>query len=69
MVRILGVSQGFGRNQIEVNGRGVRQIRIGYHRKPRGNELHVVMDLSSPQAKISEVRAVGSQLVVRVESP
>ena len=69
VVRILGVNKPFDRTQIEVGGPGVRQIRLGYHKKSRGNELHVVMDMSSPQAKISEVQSRGSQLVVRVEIP
>ena len=69
VVRILGVTRPFGESPIQVGGPGVQQIRIGYHRKNGGNELHVVLDLSSPQAEIGEVRAEGEKLVVRVKSP
>jgi hypothetical protein len=69
VVRILGVKKPFGRTQIQVGAPGLRQIRVGYHKKSRGNELHVVMDMGSPSAKISRVWSAGSQLMVRVETP
>ena len=48
LVRISGVDAPFPRPAIPVGGDLLRQIRVGYHPKPGGDELHVVLDLADP---------------------
>jgi len=40
----------------------VKQVRLGYHAKPEGNELHVVIDLASPRVKLLRATPVDNRL-------
>jgi hypothetical protein len=37
-------------------------VRIGYHEKPGGNELHVVIDLASPRVRLVRVIPADNRL-------
>lgn len=55
VLRLKGVAAGFGRPTVAVATAEVRQVRVGYHEKPEGNELHVVMDLASARVRLLRV--------------
>jgi hypothetical protein len=40
----------------------VAQVRTGYHVKPGGNELHVVVDLASPEVKLIRAVAIDNRI-------
>lgn len=70
VVRLLGVSAGYCKTMIiPVDGALLKQIRTGYHRKPAGNELHIVLDLANPRAQVNEVQEAASGLEVLIENP
>jgi hypothetical protein len=62
VLRIRGVASAFGRTTVPVTTPEVRQVRIGYHEKPGGNELHVVIDLASPRVRLVRVVPADNRL-------
>ena len=68
VIQFRGIEQRFARNQMAVGGPGVEQLRIGFHRKSRGDEIHVVLDMQDAQARVSDITAAGSQLLVRIST-
>ncbi len=64
LIRLSGVVQPFAKTALQVGGPAVDRIRFGYH---PGNELHIVLDLADPRARIREVRSVASGLEVDLE--
>ena len=62
VIKLMGVTRGYSPSQVNVGGPGLRRIRFGYHRKPGGNELHVVLDLVGQQWMVTEVQTAGSGL-------
>lgn len=69
LVRVLGITRAFPRTQIPVGTPEVQQIRIGYHRKPGDNQLHVVLDLTSPQVRLERLEPVGDRLILHLARP
>jgi hypothetical protein len=55
VVRLRGVASGFTRPTVNVGTLEVQQVRTGYHAKPEGNELHVVIDLASARVRLAQV--------------
>jgi hypothetical protein len=49
--------------------RTVRGVRTGFHLTAKGNEIHVVVDLARPAAKVAALEPVGSGLVLRLSAP
>ena len=66
LIRLYGVRQGFDRQQILVDLPQIRRIRFGYHKKSRGNELHIVLDMVG-NARVTEVRRSGARVAIQVE--
>ena len=66
LVKLLGVSRSFRTTKVPVDAPLVDGVRLGYHKKSSGNELHVVIDLEGPGVKVEEVRAEGRRLVIRL---
>lgn len=62
LVRLDGVSAPYSPSSLAVSGEQVSRIRIGYHQKPGGNELHVVLDLASPDVGLTELEAAASRI-------
>lgn len=69
LIRIPDVATGYPRPAIEVGSPELTGVRIGYHQKPTGNELHVVLDLGAADVRVDEVAAEGSTLQVRLSRP
>ena len=69
VIQFQGVEEGFEPTRLDVGGPGVEQIRTGFHRKRGGgDELHVVMDMTSREARVVEKRSVGFALEVLVST-
>jgi hypothetical protein len=66
LVRVLGITRAFPRTQIPVGTPEVQQIRIGYHRKPGDNQLHVVLDLTSPRVRLERLEPAGDRLILHL---
>jgi len=67
VIRFTGVRQRYPKSELPVGGPGVRQIRVGYHRRTEGNELHVVLDMLDQNSRVTEILNRGSKLEVMVE--
>ncbi len=62
LIKVLKISWPYPRRVIEVGTAEIDRIRTGFHVRPSGNELHIVLDLSGPDISIREVRAEGRKL-------
>jgi uncharacterized protein (TIGR02266 family) len=61
VVRIRGIREGF-RPVVPVGEPELVRIRTGHHRTARGDELHVVLDLGSPNVRLTEAVTEGRRL-------
>src|SRR6185436_41038 len=68
VVQIRGVQRPFTPTRIPVGTSEVKQIRVGYHEKPGGNELHVVIDLTGPRVKIARIEPDGQRLRIHLQA-
>ena len=66
VVRLLGVDKRASLSTLQVGVGGVRQIRFGWHKKRRGNEIHLVLDMANRQSRVLSVRAEGNRFLVRI---
>ena len=62
LVRIQGIERPFARSAIPVGNELVERIRLGFHPGARESELHLVLDLATPDAGILRSEAAGSEL-------
>jgi uncharacterized protein (TIGR02266 family) len=62
VLRLVGVASGFSRPVVPVGTAEVKQVRVGFHSKPEGNELHVVIDLASPRIQLMRVVASDNRI-------
>jgi uncharacterized protein (TIGR02266 family) len=62
LVRIQGIERPFARSAIPVGNELVERIRLGFHPGARASELHLVLDLATPDAGILRSEAAGSEL-------
>jgi hypothetical protein len=62
VIRLRGVDDSYRRSSIPVSTGEVKQVRLGYHAKPDGNELHIVVDLNSPRVGLLQIRPVDNRL-------
>ena len=67
LIRVLGVRRPFSPTRIPVGTPQVKQVRIGYHEKAGGNELHIVLDLAGPGVKITGINQDGQRLRIHLE--
>jgi hypothetical protein len=67
LIVLQGITEPYLESQIAVGTAEVRRIRTGYHRKPSGDELHVVLDLSTPQAKLTRIELRGDVLELQLD--
>ena len=68
VVRLRGVTQPYGQSSIAVTSSHLRQIRLGYHRKAAGNELHVVLDLADAGVRLAKVETQDNLLVLTLDT-
>jgi hypothetical protein len=62
VVRINGAARPFRFPRLAVGTAEVKQIRTGFHERPEGNEIHVVLDLADAAVKVTGVEEHGNQL-------
>lgn len=62
LVRIEGVERPFPRPAIPVGTDLVERVRLGFHPEGRTPQMHVVIDLADPQARLDRSEAVGAEL-------
>lgn len=68
VIQIRGVERPFALSRIPVGTSEVKQIRVGYHQKPEGNELHVVIDLAGPRVKVARIEPDGQRLRIHLQT-
>ncbi len=52
LIKARGIEEPYASAVLQVGSTAVRRIRTGYHPSPRGNELHIVVDLASSGAHL-----------------
>jgi len=67
LIRLLGIRRPFTPERIQVGTGEVRQVRVGYHAKPGGDELHVVIDLAAPGVKVTRIDQDGQRLRIHLQ--
>ena len=67
LLKLFGVKARYEKKELAVGDKWVKGLRFGYHEGgARGNEIHVVIDLASPSAKVAKIRSQGRSLVVLI---
>ncbi len=69
LLRLTQMSAGYPRTLLAAGTPELKQLRIGYHEKPAGNELHVVLDLAAADVTVASVEASGNRLYIRLARP
>lgn len=67
LVRLFGIAKAYPSTKVAVGTGEVKQVRMGFHEKPGGNELHVVLDLAGPGVKVTRVEAKDNQLRIHLQ--
>lgn len=67
VIVLVGVREPYGRTRIPVGNALVNGIRTGFHRKQSGSEIHVVIDLGDPAARVVGIRNLGQRLEVDIQ--
>jgi hypothetical protein len=62
VIRLRDVDDSYRRTTVPVGTAEVKQVRLGYHARPEGNELHVVLDLGSPRVQLVQLTPVDNRL-------
>jgi len=62
LVIVRGIREPFARTNIPVAAAMVDQIRVGFHPKRGGNELHVVLDVARPTVYLERMEASGREI-------
>ena len=65
--RLTGVTRPFPGSRVVVGTGDVLQVRLGYHPKAGGNELHVVLDLAHPSVAVTRVEEGEDRLRIHLE--
>lgn len=68
LLRLTQMSGGYAKSLLTAGTPELKQLRIGYHEKPAGNELHVVLDLAGADVAVASVETSGNRLYVRLAS-
>jgi len=68
VIQVRGIQRPFSPVRIPVGTPEVKQIRVGYHEKPGGNELHVVIDLTSGRVKAARIEPDGQRLRIHLQA-
>ena len=68
LVRLLGVQRDPRKGSLSVATAEVRRIRTGFHKKPAGNEVHIVLDLAGPSVEAPRIEPRGRELKIWLSS-
>jgi len=68
VIQIRGVRRPFAPTRIPVGTSEVKQIRVGYHQKPGGNELHIVIDLAGSGVRVARIEPDGQRLRIHLQA-
>jgi len=63
LIVLQGIVEPYVQGQVEIGSAEVSRIRTGHH---PGDELHVVIDLASADARLEEIQARGDRLELRI---
>jgi molecular chaperone DnaK len=67
LVKLYGIHHPFPSSRLVAGTRQLLQVRTGYHDGPKGNELHVVLDLSASGVEVTGIEAQGEQLHIHLK--
>lgn len=67
LIRLFGIARAYPATKVAVGTGEVKQVRLGFHEKSGGNELHIVIDLASPGVKVTRVEAKDRQLRIHLQ--
>jgi uncharacterized protein (TIGR02266 family) len=68
VIQIRGVRRPFAPTRIPVGTSEVKQIRVGYHEMPGGNELHIVIDLAGSGVRVARIEPDGQRLRIHLQA-
>jgi uncharacterized protein (TIGR02266 family) len=67
VIQVRGMTRPFSPVRIQAGTGELRQIRVGYHQKGGGNELHIVLDLEGPRVKVLRIEPDGQRLRIHLQ--
>jgi hypothetical protein len=67
LIVLTGMGRPFPAARVEVGTGEVKQVRTGYHQKARGNEQHVVIDLTDPAVQVTRIEAREKHLRIHLQ--
>lgn len=67
LIKLTGVERPFPGSRVVVGTGDVLQVRVGYHPKAGGNELHVVLDLAHPSVQVTGVEEGEDRLRIHLQ--
>ena len=67
LVKLFGIAKPYPSPKVAVGTGEVKQVRMGFHEKAAGNELHVVVDLAGAGVKVTRVEAKDNQLRIHLQ--
>ncbi|MEM9292973.1 MAG: TIGR02266 family protein [Acidobacteriota bacterium] len=68
VVKLRGINWPYREPVLYVNSGQVDRVRVGFHPKPIGNELHIVLDLADASVQLSGVEREANKLQLRFTS-
>jgi uncharacterized protein (TIGR02266 family) len=67
LVKLYGIRHPFATARLPAGTQQLLQVRTGYHAGPKGNELHVVLDLTGPGVEVTGIEAQGAELHIHLK--
>ncbi len=67
LIKLYGIRHPFPSARLVAGTRQLLQVRTGFHLGPKGNELHVVLDLTGFGVEVTGIEAQGEQLHVHLK--
>jgi uncharacterized protein (TIGR02266 family) len=67
LIRLKGIERPFPKSRVVAGTSELLQVRVGYHPKPGGNELHVVLDLAHPGVAVTRVEEGEDRLRIHLQ--
>ncbi|MEA2694236.1 MAG: molecular chaperone DnaK [Acidobacteriota bacterium] len=67
LIKLYGIGHPFATARLVAGTEQLLQVRTGSHAGPKGNELHVVLDLTGPGVEVTGIEAQGGELHVHLK--